>query len=144
MSKKAKMVDLKGKYTSKYMSFSKRLRNPKICDRLNKIQASNMSYEKFIPMVDSKDSVLYLDPPYYGTESLYAFHNFGSEDHKRLADIMKSCHSKWLLSYYEFDDLSKWFPKDQYRWEYKEYKKASMATKGGKQSTGTEVLIINY
>lgn len=144
MSEKAKMVDLKGKYKSKYLSFSNRLHNPKVCQRLSKIQAHNLSYEEFIPLIDSDETVLYIDPPYYGTESLYAFHSFGLKDHENLANMMKECKSKWLLSYYEFPDLEKWFPKDQYRWEYKEFKKASMATKGGKQSVGTEVLVMNY
>lgn len=144
MSGKSKMVDLKGKYTSKYISFAKRLHNPKVCSRLDLIQAHNMSYEDFIPMVDSSDTFLYIDPPYYGTENLYAFHNFGIEDHKKLIDIMKQCKSKWILSYYDFPELSQWFPKDQYRWESKEYKKASMATGGKKQSIGTEILVMNY
>lgn len=144
MSDKAKMVDLKGKYRSKYLSFSDRLKKPKVQQRLDKIEAFNLSYEDFIPMVDSEDTVLYLDPPYYGTENLYAFHDFGLQDHERLISMMKSCKSKWLLSYYAFDDLKKWLPEDTYRWEYKEFKKASMATKGGKQSVGTEVLIMNY
>ncbi len=144
MSEKGKMVDLKGKYRSKYLSFKDRLMNPKFQKRFEKIVAHNESYEDFIPIVDSPDTFLYLDPPYYNTESLYAFHSFGLEDHEKLANILKECKSKWLLSYYEFDDLSKWFPKDKYHWEYKEYKKASMAGKGKKQSTGVEVLVMNY
>lgn len=144
MSEKAKMVDLKGKYRSKYLSFADRLRKPKIQERLNKIQSHNLSYDEFIPLVDSPDTTLYIDPPYYGTENLYAFHDFGKRDHEKLLDMMKQCKSKWLLSYYAFDDLYKWLPEDQYHWEYKEFKKASMATKGGKQSIGTEVLIMNY
>ena len=144
MSEKAKMVDLKGKYRSKYLSFADRLRKPAVQERLEKIQSHNLSYEEFIPMVDSEDTVLYLDPPYYGTENLYAFHDFGLKDHDRLISMMKECKSKWLLSYYVFDDLKKWLPEDQYHWELKDFKKASMATKGGKQSIGTEVLIMNY
>lgn len=144
MSEKAKMVDLKGKYKSKYLSFADRLKNPKVQKRLDLIRAHNLSYDEFIPMVDSEDTLLYLDPPYYGTENLYAFHNFGLQDHENLAKILKSCKSKWILSYYEFPDLGKWFPKDEYHWEYKEFKKASMATKDNKQSVGTEVLVMNY
>lgn len=144
MSEKAKMVDLKGKYKSKYLSFANRLKTPKVQNRLDLIQAHNLSYNDFIPMMDSEDTFLYLDPPYYGTENLYAFHDFGLQDHENLANILKSCKSKWILSYYEFPDLSKWFPKDEYHWEYKEFKKASMATEGGKQSVGTEVLVMNY
>lgn len=144
MSANAKMVDLKGKYRSKYLSFQDRLVDAKFVEKIKKIQTHNLSYEKFIPLVDGPDTFLYLDPPYYSTENLYAFHSFGLEDHEKLADILKNCQSKWCLSYYEFDDLSKWFPKDKYHWEYKEFKKASMASEDKKQSVGTEILVMNY
>lgn len=145
MTENAKMVDLKGKYRSKYLSFRDRLTNDKFVEKFKGISGhSNQSYETFIPMIDRPDTFLYLDPPYYSTEKLYAFHDFGLEDHEKLANMLKECKSKWCLSYYEFDDLVKWFPKDQYHWEYKDFKKASMASKGGKQTTGTEILVMNY
>lgn len=145
MTDNAKMVNLKGKYRSKYDSFTDKMVNPKFQQRFDMItDVLNLSFEKLIPLLDSPDTVFYVDPPYYGTENLYAFHEFGLEQHKELADILKSCKGKWLLSYYEFDDLSKWFPKDQYHWEYKEFKKASMASKGKGQTTGVEVLVMNY
>jgi DNA adenine methylase len=144
MTENAKMVDLKGKYRSKYLSFRDRLANPKFQEKFKQIGWSNLSYEQFIPMYDSEDMFFYLDPPYYNTEKLYAFHDFGLEDHEKLANLLKECKAKWCMSYYEFDDLVKWFPKDQYHWEYKDFKKASMASEGKKQSTGTEILVMNY
>lgn len=144
VNEKVKMVDLKGKYKSKYLSFRDRLVNPKVQPKLDKLEVYNLSYDEIIPKMDGENTLIYGDPPYYGTEKLYGFHDFGLEDHEKLKDILKNCKSKWILSYYEFPDLVKWFPEDQYRWERKDYKKASMASKNKKQSTGTEVLVMNY
>jgi len=145
MKDNAKMVDLKGKYKSKYLTLQNKLKSPIFQSRFDMItDVHNMSFDELIPIIDSEDTFLYLDPPYYNTENLYAFHEFGINQHKELIDIIKQCKSKWILSYYEFDDLVKWFPKDEYRWEFKDYKKASMASKGKGQTVGTEVLIMNY
>lgn len=145
MKENAKMVDLKGKYKSKYLTLQNKLTSPKFQRRFDMItDVKNLSFNEIIPMYDNEDTFMYLDPPYYNTENLYAFHEFGINQHKELIDIIKQCKSKWILSYYEFDDLVKWFPKDEYNWEFKEYKKASMASKGKGQSVSTEVLIMNY
>lgn len=144
MSDKANMVDLKGKYKSKYLAFAKRLNDPKIRARLNKVKTYNLSYEKLIDEVDDEDVLFYVDPPYYGTENLYGFHDFNITHHEHLAGILKESKAKWILSYYDFPELSKWFPKDKYRWEAKNFKKASAAKKGTKQTDGVEILVMNY
>ena len=141
MSEKVKYIDLKGKYRSKYYAFLKRLKNFNIQRKLDKIKVYNMSFEEFIPLMDD-DVLLYLDPPYYGTENLYAFHNFTKNHHITLADILNKCKNKWILSYYEFPEMKEWYPQDKYIWMYKDFKKASMASKNKKQSIGTELLII--
>jgi hypothetical protein len=51
---------------------------------------------------------------------------------------------KFSLSYYDFPQLSEWFPKDEYKWESKEFAKAAMAKAGKAQTKGTELLIMNY
>jgi DNA adenine methylase len=144
MKENVKMIDLKGKYKSKYYSFINRLEDPKTQRRLKKIQAVNKSYEEIIEIVDSENTILYCDPPYYGTEKLYAFHNFSEEDHKNLADILGKIKGKFILSYYDYPQLSEWYPENKFIYERKEYKKASMAKNGKVQSVGMEVLIRNY
>lgn len=140
----SKMVDLKGKYKPKYYSLRDRLKNKKIQQRLDKVRVTNLSYEEVFTREDNGDCWIYLDPPYYGTENLYGFHSFNKQDHENLVSYIKNTTSNWILSYYEFDELNQWFPKDKWHWELKDYKKASMASKGKNQSTGTEVLIMNY
>ena len=142
MSENVKYVNLKGKYNSKYNSFTGRVKNPKVQKKLEKIKATSLTFEDFIPRVDGEKTLLYLDPPYYGTENLYAFHNFTRDKHKELADMLNQCESKWILSYYEFPEMKEWYPQDKYAWFRKDYKKASMASSGKKQTTGTELLII--
>ena len=142
MSENVKFIDLKGKYRSKYYSFLDRLKKPAIQRKLEKIQTHNLSFDEFIPLVDSEDMTLYLDPPYYKTENLYAFHNFTIDHHEKLAEILNNVKSKWVLSYYEFPEMLEWYPQDKYKWVKKEYKKASMAAKGKKQTIGEELLVI--
>lgn len=145
IKEKSKMMDLKGKYKSKFDAYINRLKNEEFQIKLNKItQILNLDFEKAVEKLDSKKSFLYFDPPYYNTENYYSFHEFGLNDHLRLANVIKNMNGKFALSYYEFDDLKKWFPEDKYRWIRKEFSKNSAAKKGIKQNKGEEILILNY
>ena len=48
------------------------------------------------------------------------------------------------MSYYDFELLHTWFPKNRYVWVEKDFAKAAAASKGKKQNKGTELLIMNY
>jgi hypothetical protein len=61
-----------------------------------------------------------------------------------LANVLHTVQGKFSLSYYDFELLSEWFPKDEYKWETKEFAKAASAKKGVKQNMGEELLIMNY
>ena len=140
-----KMMNLQGKYKSKFDSFVKRLGNTEIQEKLNKItECTNLDFEKAAEKFDNNKSFLYFDPPYYHTENYYSFHEFGLKDHERLSNVLKNLDGKFGLSYYYFDDLKKWFPEDKYRWIRKEFSKNSAAKKGIKQTKGEELLILNY
>jgi site-specific DNA-adenine methylase len=93
---------------------------------------------------DSPTTYFYVDPPYWKTENYYSNHDFDVDDHKRLADKLTSISGKFSLSYYDFDLLSLWYPKETYTWEMKEFAKAASATKGKTQNMGQELLIMNY
>jgi DNA adenine methylase len=145
LKENSKMIDLKGKYKSKFESFVKRLLNPEFQKKLDNITNTlNLDFEDFVKTIDSKDTFIYFDPPYYKTENYYSFHNFGREQHLRLAKTLKNMKGKFALSYYEFPELSEWFPKNKFRWVEKEFAKAASAKKGKKQNKGKEVLIMNY
>ena len=97
-----------------------------------------------IEKYDGEKTYFYCDPPYYKTENYYANHEFGIETHERLANCLKSIKGQFSLSYYDFAQLSEWFPKDIYTWKEKEFAKAAAAKAGKAQTKGTELLIMNY
>jgi DNA adenine methylase len=138
-------IDLKGKYKSKYLSFKDKLSNPKWVDMFVKItDVENMDFSDVIEKYDNENTFFYTDPPYWKTENYYSNHDFDRNDHERLAESLKSIKGKFALSYYDFDLLNQWFPKDVYKWESKDFSKAAAAKKGKEQSIGTELLILNY
>jgi site-specific DNA-adenine methylase len=69
---------------------------------------------------------------------------FGRLSHKRLADLLKNTKSRWALSYYYYDDLEVWFPKDQFTWITKDFFRSSASFSENKELKGTELLILNY
>ena len=138
-------IDLKGKYRCKYLSFRDKLSKPDWVDHFLKItDVENMDFQAVIEKYDSPSTYIYLDPPYWKTENYYNNHDFDSADHKRLADVLNNVEGKFSLSYYDFELLHEWFPKDRFRWEEKEFAKAAAAKKGKKQNMGKELLILNY
>lgn len=142
---KAKFIDYKGKYKCKYLTFMDKLKNRKFrayFDRITNVE--NLDFEELIKKYDSPMTYFYLDPPYWKTEKYYSNHDFDVLDHERLANILQNIEGKFSLSYYYFNLLEKWFPKDKYKWIEKEFSKAAAAKKGKKQNKGTELLIMNY
>ena len=142
---KGKFIDLKGKYKSKFDTFKSKLSDKKWKEYFDKItNVQRADFGDAITQWDSPNTYFYLDPPYYKTEDYYANHDFGLETHKRLADTIKNMEGKFSLSYYHFDQLEEWFPRDEYKWVDKEFSKAAMAKSGQAQTKATELLIMNY
>jgi DNA adenine methylase len=144
---KSKFIDLKGKYHSKFTSFKNKLKKPewqKLFESITHVE--NMDFQEVITKYDGPKTYFYVDPPYYivGEGSYYSNHDFGREDHERLADCLKGIQGKFSLSYYDFPQLHDWFPETQYVWERKEFAKAAAAKKGKVQNMGEELLIMNY
>ena len=141
----AKYTDYKGKYKCKYLVFMDKLKNPKFIEHFNRINfVENMDFEEVIRKYDGENTYIYLDPPYWKTENYYSNHDFDRNDHERLAKILHNIKGKFSLSYYYFDLLDDWFPKDKYNWQSKDFAKAAAAKSGVKQNMGTELLIMNY
>jgi len=141
----SKFINLKGKYRSKFDSFRDKLNNPKWQKLFDKIDIiENLDFEDSIKKYDSKTTFHYIDAPYYNTEKFYSNHNFEKKDHERLSKTLKSINGKFAMSYYYFDQLENWFPKNKYNWISKNFKKAAAAKIGKKQNDGIELLIMNY
>lgn len=142
---KGKFIDLKGKYKSKFDSFKGKLVDKKWQSYFDKIEVcENLDFQQVIEKYDSVNTYFYCDPPYFKTEDYYANHEFGIQTHERLANSLKSMKGKFSLSYYHFDQLDQWFPKNQYNWQSREFHKAAMAKSGKAQTKGVELLIMNY
>jgi DNA adenine methylase len=138
-------IDLKGKYKSKYLTFRDKLSKPEWVEHFNKISDFRLGdFENVIKEFDSPTTYFYVDPPYWKTENYYSNHDFDRNDHERLANCLKGIKGKFSLSYYDFPILNEWFPKEEYKWEKKEFAKAAAAKKGKSQNMGEELLIMNY
>jgi DNA adenine methylase len=138
-------TDYKGKYRCKVLIFMDKLKNPKFREHFDKITfVENLDFEDVVNKYDSPTTYFYMDPPYWKTENYYSNHDFDSGDHERLSKSLKNIQGRFSLSYYDFPILSEWFPKDEYKWEQKNFKKAAAAKKDGTQNEGTEILIMNY
>ena len=141
----ASYMDYKGVYRCKVLIFMDKLNNPKYREHLDRITfVENMDFQTVVEKYDSPTTYFYMDPPYYKTENYYSNHIFTIETHQRLSTCLQNVQGKFGLSYYDFPQLSEWFPKEQYVWKEKVYKKAAAAKKDGTQNEGTELLIMNY
>lgn len=139
----ASYMDYKGKYRCKVLVFMDKLKNPKYREHFDKITfVENMDFQDVVEKYDSPTTYFYMDPPYYKTEDYYSNHIFTIDTHQRLATCLQNIQGKFSLSYYDFPQLSEWFPKDQYHWEQKDFSKAASTKK--EKSKGTEILIMNY
>ena len=137
--------DYKGKYGSKFQAFYNRLTSEKFIPKLKKIDTcENLSFEEVIKKYDSPTTYFYCDPPYWSTELYYSLHRFGKEQHEELKNCLHNIEGKFSLSYYDFSELSDMYPKDNFTWKTKEFVKPAGAKEGMEQTTGEEVLIINY
>ena len=136
----------------------KKLKDPYYRKKLDGISSVNcLDFEEIIKKYDDPKTYIYLDPPYfdpndkrlgwYGSEKVDMF---GRSSHERLSKLLKECKSRWSLSYYYFPELEQWFPKNQYKWEEKEFHRSSASggnnakSKDKKSSKGVEILIMNY
>jgi DNA adenine methylase len=100
-------------------------------DRISKLSnIHNLEYGDIIQRYDSESTFFYLDPPYKNREHYYINHNFTSESHCELSQILKNIKGRFALSYYYFPEIDDW------------YKECNIIK--NKTLMGTEFLIMNY
>ena len=138
-----------GKYPSKYNTLIRKLQDPRVTDRLTKItEVTQQDCIDVIDRWDSEDTLFYVDPPYHDKEFYYS-QDFPKQKHEDLANRLRNIRGRFALSYYDFDDLHQFYPKDSFHWHQQEVYR-SAATRSGKnkdykeKSRGMEILITNY
>jgi len=97
---------IKTSYGSDYRSYGCVKRNINVMikyltdiqERLSGVVIENKDFEDLLKVYDKNDSLIYLDPPYYGTEKYYQV-QFSEEDHERLYEVLKGEKGKFILSY---------------------------------------------
>jgi DNA adenine methylase len=142
-------VKSNGKYANKYETLKKKLEDEKITNRLRKIsKVENLDCIDLIKKYDSEDTFFYVDPPYFKKEFYYS-KEFPREKHEELAEVLRNIKGKFALSYYDFDDLRKFYPEKQFNWHRQNVYRSSATRSGNdknysEKSKGTEILIMNY
>lgn len=104
---------IKHSFGSKGTSFATRSRNMKsaikrfdeVAERLNTVVIEHKDFEDLIKLYDKKETLFYLDPPYFGTEKYYNKLEilFTTEDHLRLKKTLTKVKGRWILSYNDSD-----------------------------------------
>lgn len=82
---------------------------PRYSEYFKRIMITNIDYKDVLIDQDSDETFFYVDPPYFGFEKYYINNNFNEESHNELCGELKKIKGKWLLSYYNFDELEKWY-----------------------------------
>lgn len=93
--------------TGKY-KINARFNKPDLIDKIQRIKQfshrihlSNLDGIDFVKKLEGmkRDIFIYLDPPYYQKGSCLYMNAFSDEDHKKLADFVKTIRKKWIISY---------------------------------------------
>ena len=111
-------------------------------DRLQSVLIDNRSFEKVITAFDSKDTLFYLDPPYWINGQKFYQYEFLSADHERLNELLKGIQGRFVLSYNDCPAI-----RSMYRgFTVKRTKEVhySMNNKRDKSRQKRELLITNF
>jgi DNA adenine methylase len=66
--------------------------------RLAGVTIEHLGYAEFIRRYDRQQTLMYLDPPYYGVEDYYGKELFERADFERLAELLGTLKGRFLLS----------------------------------------------
>lgn len=109
-------------------------------DRLRMVQIENNDAVKVIERSDSKDTFIYCDPPYIGSDMGH-YKGYTEEEYKGLLDALVKVKGDFLLSSYPSPILSRYIKK--YKWKTKRVEKSVAVTKHTDKKK-TEMLVFNY
>lgn len=71
-------------------------------------KCGNYDFEKFFGRL-KRESVIYLDPPYYVKGGELYLKDMSHEDHERLAEFLNGTHHQWILSYDDCEEIRNFY-----------------------------------
>jgi DNA adenine methylase len=131
-----------GKTDSKEKSLSNKRDDftTEYAQRLKTVQIENNDAIKVIDRCDSKETFIYADPPYIGSDMGH-YKGYSEEDYKELLDKLAKVKGKFLLSSYPSPILNEYIRK--YKWGTKKVEKSVAVTKHTDKKK-IEILVFNY
>lgn len=130
-------------HTCAFVSKIERLRE--YHNRLKNVAIENLDFREILQRYDSKNTLFYLDPPYYlparRSKKLYQY-EMSDDDHRDLLKLVKKLKGKWMLSGYH-NELYDQELRDYYYIE-KEAVLFSQKEKGTNKEKAREVVWFNF
>ena len=77
--------------------------------RLSGVVIENLDYKDFIPRYDRPETLFYLDPPYYLSESDYGRDVFSRDEFPQMSQILRGISGKFILSINDHPDIRQCF-----------------------------------
>ncbi len=109
-------------------------------DRLTKVQVENNNAIKVINRCDDKETFIYADPPYIGSDQGH-YKGYSESDYRELLDTLVKVKGKFLLSSYPSKILSTYIKK--HKWKVQKVTKSVAVTKHT-DKVKTEMIVMNY
>ena len=109
-------------------------------DRLVKVQVENNNAIKVIQRCDDKETFIYADPPYIGSDQGH-YKGYSENDYRELLDALAKVKGKFLLSSYPSKILQTYIRK--YKWRVQKVTKSVAVTKHT-DKVKTEMIVMNY
>ena len=109
--------------------------------RLSGVVIECLDYGEFIPRYDSRQTLFYLDPPYWGCESDYGKEVFSRADFTHLAEVLGAIKGRFIMSLNDVEGVREtfgWFHISPIKTTY------TIASKSEARGERGEVLIANY
>jgi len=113
--------------------------------RLKTVIIENLDWKDCAKRYNSKNTVMYIDPPYLNNGVNYLNNMRGIAEHTELAKWLKKSKAKWILSAYDNDETRKLYPeKDFYYHLVQSYSGMKKKKRGKKRVVNKEVIITNF
>lgn len=113
-----------------------------VAEWLRNVCIESLDYAECIQKYDSKDTLFFCDPPYYGSEHYYG-DSFSQDDHYRLSDMLHSIKGHAMVSHYVnpvYDSLYAGWQ----RYEHSSFKGSHKSDTNEEKPKTTEVLYCNF